>query len=66
MDASDSYLVVERIIHEGDIPLLEVERLLETLEDQQLITVEEHESLLGLARKMSASDVSTGAQPNHR
>jgi hypothetical protein len=49
MEASDSYLVVERMIRAGDIPLSELERLLESLEEQQLITTDQHEILLELA-----------------
>jgi hypothetical protein len=49
MEASDSYLVVERMIRAGDIPLSELERLLDSLEEQQLITTDQHEILLELA-----------------
>ena len=49
IEASDSYLVVERMIRAGDIPLSELERLLESLEEQQLITTDQHEILLELA-----------------
>ncbi len=49
MEASDSYLVVERMIRAGDIPQSELERLLESLEEQQLITTDQHEILLELA-----------------
>jgi hypothetical protein len=52
MESSDSYLVVERMIRAGDIPLSELERLLDSLEEQQLITIAEHESLLELAWKI--------------
>lgn len=48
MEASDSYVVVARMIRAGDIPLAELERLLDSLEEQQLITTAEHESLLEL------------------
>lgn len=56
MDASDSYLVVERMIHAGEVELSELDRLLNALEDQRQITPSEHESLLALARKLSACD----------
>jgi hypothetical protein len=52
MEDSDSYLVVERMIRAGDIPLSELERLLDSLEEQRLITADEHESLLELAWKI--------------
>jgi hypothetical protein len=48
MEDSDSYVVVARMIRAGDIPLAELERLLDSLEEQKLITVVEHESLLEL------------------
>jgi hypothetical protein len=51
MEASDSYLVVERMIQRGEIMLSELERLLKTLQEQQLITPVEHAALLDLARK---------------
>jgi hypothetical protein len=54
MGSSDSFLVVERMIRLGEIVLSELGRLLDTLEEQQLITPTEHEDLLELARKVSA------------
>jgi hypothetical protein len=54
MGASDSYLVVERMIQTGEIALSELERLLDTLEEQRLITVAEHETLLELAWKVTS------------
>jgi hypothetical protein len=46
---SDSYLVVERMIHLGEIAFSELEHLLEVLEQQELITPSEHRALLELA-----------------
>ena len=46
---SDSYLVVERMIHEGNVTSLELAVLLTTLENQGLITAPEHGALLELA-----------------
>jgi hypothetical protein len=54
MDASDSYLVVERMIQEGEISPSELENLLVSFQEQQLITIAEHESLLALAIKANA------------
>lgn len=48
---SDSYLVVEKMIHLGEIVFAELEHLLEVLEGQELITPVEHRGLLELARK---------------
>ena len=53
MDSSDSYLVIERMIQMGEVMLSELERLLDTLEEQNLITTAEHEALLELAWKLS-------------
>ena len=53
MGASDSYLVVERMIRTSEVMLSELERLLVALEAQELITEAEHEALLDLARKIS-------------
>ena len=55
MEASDSYLVVERMVRAGDIPLSELERLLDSLEEQQLITADEHESLLELGWRIQTA-----------
>lgn len=49
MGASDSYLVVEKMIQAGEISRSELESLLDSLEEQQLITTSEHKSLLELA-----------------
>jgi hypothetical protein len=54
MTFSDSYLVVEKMIHQGEIGMSELERLLDSLEEQQLITPAEHETLLELSQKVGA------------
>jgi hypothetical protein len=54
MNASDSYLVVERMIQEGEISPSELENLLVSLQEQQLITIAEYQSLLALAGKANA------------
>jgi hypothetical protein len=58
MDASDSYLVLERMIQKGEVSLSELESLLDSLEEQQLITIAEHESLLALAGKVNTDNLS--------
>ena len=52
MAPSDSYLAAERLIQTDEISLSALERLLDSLEDQQLITTDEHEALLELAWKV--------------
>lgn len=54
MEPSDSYLVVERMIQRGEISLSELERLLYSLEEQQLITAAEQQALLELAAKINS------------
>ena len=54
MEPSDSYLVVERMIQRGEISLSELESLLYSLEEQQLITAAEQRSLLELAAKINS------------
>ena len=58
MDASDSYLALERMIQKGEVSLSELESLLDSLEEQQLITIAEHESLLALAGKVNTDNLS--------
>ncbi len=53
MEHSDSYRVAEKLIRAGEISLSEVERLLDSLESQQLISTAEHETLLELAWKIN-------------
>jgi hypothetical protein len=50
---SDSYLVVEKMIHLGELVFSELEHLLDVLEEQELITPSEHSALLELARKLN-------------
>jgi hypothetical protein len=50
---SDSYLVVEKMIHLGELVFSELEHLLDVLEGQELITPSEHCALLELARKLN-------------
>lgn len=54
MEPSDSYLVIERMIQQGEISLSELENLLYSLEEQQLITTAEQQSLLELAAKINS------------
>ena len=54
MEPSDSYLVTERMIRSGEVSLSELERLLDSLQDQQFITTPEHEVLLELAWKLNS------------
>ena len=54
MDTSDSYLVVERMIQHGQISVSELESLLHSLKEQQLITTVEHKSLLEPAAKINS------------
>jgi hypothetical protein len=58
METSDSYLVVERMVRAGEIPLSELESLLNSLEEQDLISCAEHESLLKLAPKINTDNPS--------
>jgi hypothetical protein len=55
MEASDSYLVVERMIRAGEFSLSELESLLESLKEQHLITTAEQELLLELAWKLNTN-----------
>lgn len=50
MDPSDSYLVVERMIRRGELPLSVLSVLLDTLVGQGYLTVEEHSLLWNLAQ----------------
>ena len=54
MEPSDSYLVVEKMIQRGEISLSELESLLYSLEEQQLITTAEQQSLLELVAKINS------------
>lgn len=56
MDTSDSYLVVERMIRQGEVSGSELECLLDVLEGQDQITTEEHKALLELAKGLNTAD----------
>jgi hypothetical protein len=58
MDASDSYLVVERMIRLGEISSTELKELLAVLEGQGQLTTEEHQALLELAAARDADSAS--------
>ena len=49
MESLDSYAAIENKVQLGEVMLSEVERLLDTLHRQQLITNSELETLLELA-----------------
>jgi hypothetical protein len=49
METSDSYVVVEKMIRLGEITTAELRDLLDTLEREQLISAEEHATLLEMA-----------------
>jgi hypothetical protein len=48
----------ERMVRAGEIPLSELESLLNSLEEQDLISCAEHESLLKLASKINTDNPS--------
>ncbi len=56
---SDSYLVVKRMIGEGDVSALELADLLIALESQGLISAGEHVALLKLAAHPKLEDMSS-------
>ena len=60
MEWSDSYLVVERMIQEGNVTALELADLLIALESQGLISAAEHAGLLELALEAKVEDLSSG------
>ena len=60
MDASDHYLVVERMIRRDEVSLSELQHLLNSLEEQRQITPTEHQALLDLAEQLSRDNVSQG------
>ena len=55
MERPDSYAVIEQKIQLGEVMLSDLERLLDTLHRQQLITASEQEALLELAWSKSIS-----------
>lgn len=52
MDTSDHYIVVERMIRLGEVLMSELEHLLNSLEEQALITSAEHAKLLELGERL--------------
>ena len=54
---SDYYLVIEKMIRMGDVDELELEHLLKSLEERELITAAERQSLLELAQGLRQSSV---------
>ena len=55
METSDYYLVLEKMIRKGDVISSDLERLLDTLEEQEHISAEEHQSLLQLAQELNTN-----------
>jgi hypothetical protein len=53
MENSDHYIVVERMIRLGEVLMTELEHVLDSLEEQELITPSEHKTLLELARRFN-------------
>ena len=60
MDYSDSYLVVERMIRQGEVSGSELEHLLAALEEQDQITLEEQNALLELAKGLKIGGTRPG------
>lgn len=54
---SDSYLVVEKMIHQREITLSELEHLLDALKGQEQITVTEQQALLALAWQINSDNI---------
>ena len=52
METSDHYLVVERMIRQGEVSKSELEHLLKSLEEQGRITPAEHHALLELEEEL--------------
>jgi hypothetical protein len=61
MKASDSFIVVERMIRHGELRWSELEHLLEILVGQEHITVEECRALLDLATKLNVDQQASGS-----
>jgi hypothetical protein len=51
METSDHYIVIERMIRLGEVLISELEHVLDSLEQQEMITRSEHQTLLELARR---------------
>ena len=52
METSDHYLVVERMIRQGEVSKSELEYLLKSLEEQERITPAEHRALLDIEEEL--------------
>ena len=52
METSDHYIVIERMIRLGEVLMSELEHVLRSLEEQELITASEHKYLLELAWRL--------------
>ena len=59
METSDSYIVVEKMIRLGEVLGSELERVLNSLEEQGLITESEHRTLLELAERLITDKASS-------
>jgi hypothetical protein len=58
METSDSYIVVEKMIHRAEVSKSELQHLLNSLEEQGQITATEHQALLALAEELSRDKAS--------
>jgi hypothetical protein len=52
MDTLDHYIVVEKMIRQGEVPNSELQHLLESLEQQGRISPAERQALLKLAEQL--------------
>ena len=59
MEASDHFIVVERMIRQGEVSKSELQHLLDSLEEQERITPAECRTLLQLAEELSQDRAST-------
>jgi hypothetical protein len=53
METSDHYRVIERMIRLGEVLMTELEHVLGVLQEQELITPSEHQTLLELAHRLN-------------
>lgn len=53
MERSNSYAIIEEMIHQGEIRLSVLEHLLDALQREEHITTSEQESLLEFAWRLS-------------
>lgn len=58
METSDHYLVVERMIRQGEVSKSELKHLLKSLEEQERITPAEHRALLEIEEELSRDKAS--------